>query len=69
MRKEKDDLTKGEIKQILDEFGAKSEDELVEIVEKTWNLIKCKTCKHSFDLTTCSYTSDGDPICPRCHYG
>ena len=65
--KEKEDLSKGDISQILKEFGAKDENDLVDIVNNTWNIIECKQCKYKFDIMKCSYR-DGDPVCPRCHY-
>jgi len=67
MAKEKEDLSKGEINQILNEFGAKDENDLVDIVNNTWNIMECRQCRHKFDIMKCSYR-DGDPVCPRCHY-
>ena len=68
MKKEKEFNDK-DVKKILDDFGATSEEDLVDIVEKTWNLVTCEVCNNQFDLTLCHYSGDGDPICPRCHHG
>ena len=67
-KKEKESPSKGDIDQILKEFGAKDEDDLINIVNNTWNIMKCKYCGHKFNITKCSYR-DGDPVCPRCNYG
>jgi len=51
-----------EIKESLNFFGAKNEDELNDIIEKTWNIARCIKCGKQIDLMKCSYIG-GDPVC------
>ncbi len=50
---------------VLDEFGVKSDNELMDVLLNDWNLVKCK-CGNKFDLTTCNYSEIGNPICNKC---
>lgn len=55
------------VKKILKDFGAKTEDELLEIVNDTWHVSECTKCGKELDLRTCQYI-DGDPVCyGGCH--
>jgi hypothetical protein len=61
MKKQKE-MTSKDVKSILKEFGAHSEDELVKIVNISWNLTKCTRCGKNLDLLHCRF-EDGDPVC------
>jgi hypothetical protein len=56
------EMNENDVKEILNEFGVKTEDELSDKVNKTWNLVKCSRCGRKIDLTSCNW-EDGDPVC------
>lgn len=61
-KKQSQDMNEGDVKKMLREYGVKSEDELLEKLDETWNKSFCTRCGKELDLTTCMY-EDGDPVC------
>ena len=62
-------MTKDEfdVARILKEYGAKSEEDLTNILENEWNLVPCAICGKQIDITHCDYDDD-DPVClGGCH--
>ena len=60
----KKDISEKDIKEMLRDFGVKTEDELIEKMEKTWNKVRCCRCGKTIYLETCYFTNDEAPICP-----
>jgi len=61
-------MSKKDVQSILDEFGAKSEEELRSVIDNEWNIAKCSCCGKNIDLLSCSYI-DSDPVCRGGCYG
>ena len=61
-KKQNQDMNERDVKKMLREYGVKSEDELLEKLDETWNKSFCTRCGRELDLTTCAF-EDGDPVC------
>jgi hypothetical protein len=58
----KENMTDKDVKRLLKEFGAKNEEELVDIMQNSWNSAICQKCGRKIDLLNCDYEND-DPVC------
>jgi formylmethanofuran dehydrogenase subunit E len=55
-----------QVKNLLQEFNAKTEKELKDKINETWWESNCSICGQKVDLRECHY-ENGDPICESCY--
>lgn len=59
----KNEPTDSDIKTSLTFLGAKSEDEINDIIEYTWYKVECFKCGKIISLETCDFECGEVPVC------
>lgn len=54
------------VKEILVDFGVKTEDELTRHLLSKWNILTCSFCGHEFNLLTAKFKCNF-VVCPSCN--
>jgi len=52
-------------KELTAEFGSKSDNEIADGINETWNISECQGCGKQIDLMVAVFI-EGDPYCARC---
>lgn len=66
-KKKRNNFNSSEIQELFDEFGVKTEGELLKKLDQDSYTLKCSMCGKEYIITSMRFPY-GDPLCLNCYY-